>query len=165
MATLSPKLERLPTGSPLEDRYILSIVVFQDRPTELGSAYPASEWTVNVTPHGGWVNGGDVTLTAPTTLPNGIATSADAVDVRAGQWIMLVAQTDTGTNGRRMPLCRWYRVIDADGPDTSTTPATCAVTLAGADFTDFTNGPQPVAIICKGVVAVYEKTITLEPGL
>jgi hypothetical protein len=168
MATLSPKLERLPTGSLFEDRWVLSIVVFHDRPTELqaggANPFPASEWVVNVTPSGGWVNGGDVTLTAPNTLPTGI-TNEEVVNVRTGQWIMLASQTLT--NGRRMPLCRWYRVVDADEPNITATPATCSVTLAGADLTEatFPSVTPPVGIICRGVVAVYEKTIKLEPGL
>lgn len=165
MATLAPKLERLPTGVQLEDRYVLSIVVFHDRPAQLqaSSGFQASEWVVPVNPIGGWVNGGEVTLSAPTSLPTGI-TAEESVDVRTGQWIMLVGQTTLGSPSRRMPLCRWYRVLDADSPNNTAAPVTNAVTLAGADFTDFNNG-SPVGIICRGVVAVFEKTITLEPGL
>jgi hypothetical protein len=157
MATLAPKLERIASGAPIEDRYVLSIVVFFDRPSELlaDGTYPASEWAVNVTLDSGGINGGEVTLSG---------TTAEEVSVRNGQWIMLMAQTTI--SGHRMPLCRWYRVIDADDPVQSGATYTNTVSLAGGDFTDFyDNNPGVRAIICKGVVAVYEKTIKLESRL
>jgi hypothetical protein len=58
---------------------------------------------------------------------------------------------------RQTTICRWYRVIDADEPNGTTVD----VTLAGADWEVPTNNTR--AVVCQGVVAVFEKTITLEP--
>jgi hypothetical protein len=157
MATLAPKLERLASGATFEDRYILSTVVFYDRPNELlaDGTYPASEWVVDITLDGGGINGGEVTLSSTNSL--------DEVNVRNGQWIMLMAQTLEASTGHIMPMCRWYRVVDSDDPVQAGANYTSTVSLAGPDFTDnYASNPGIKAIICKGVAAVYEKTIKLD---
>ncbi|QDU31247.1 hypothetical protein ETAA8_64000 [Anatilimnocola aggregata] len=171
MATLAPKLERMPTGGVLEDRYVLSIVVFYDRPGDLTADSTgdrlATEWALKINSgdfHDAGINGGSVTLTE-----NSTSLTADErarrLNIHAGQWVMLRAKTRgtaSGTN-RDMPLCRWYRVMDADEPDTSAN--TVEVTLAGSDWETSQTDPANEAevIVCQGVVAVYEKTIKLEP--
>lgn len=174
MATLSPKLERLPTGGALEDRYILSIVVFHDRPGDLtqGSGRLANEWPLKIVdsgaPNGDFyddgIGGGSVRLTDQSSEAH--EERVRRLDVRPGQWIMLMGATngtDAGGTTRTMPMCRWYRVVEADEPDE--TNYTVDVTLAGADWEHrVTTTPRSAdVVVCQGVMAVFEKTIKLEP--
>ena len=171
MATLSPKLERMPVASgTIEDRYVLSIVVFYDRPVQMDADnYPATDWKLDVNmsgTYGGGVGGGDMRLTESTS-------SLDAderlrrISIHRDQWVMLNSHTShtpqnsgSGSSSNRIaPLCRWYRVVDADEPDSSA--YTVDVTLSGADWE--ATGQTVTAVVAQGVVAVYEKTITLEP--
>jgi hypothetical protein len=172
MATLSPKLERLATGATVEDRYVLSVVIFYDRPSELtaGGGRLASEWTLRIANntdfYGGGVTGGDMHLTEVDTTPT-TEERLRRLSLRTGQWVMLRSRTVATSNNqtRTMPLCRWYRVIDADDPDTSN--YTVNVTLFGPDWEKDQTNPinQADVIVCQGVVAVYEKTIKLETRL
>lgn len=167
MATLSPKLDRmpLPNGS-IEDRYVLSIVVFYDRPAQMDSdVYPQSDWYLDVNmsgTYGGGIGGGDMRLSDSNS-----SLAADErerrIKIHRDQWVMLYSytqkQAQNGGNQRLVPLCRWYRVVDADAPDTSA--YTVDVTLSGADWEN--TGQTVRAAVAQGVVAVYEKTISLEP--
>lgn len=165
MATLAPKLERLPTGGGFEDRYVLSVVIFNDRPVELlaSGSYDPSEWALNVNmaaPFGAGIGGGDMRLIENTT-----SLSAEErlrrINLQRDQWIMLLSHTDITINNQQRvsPLCRWYRIIDTDEPVAATN--SIDVTLSGADWEN--TGQQVYAVVCQGVVAVFEKTIKLEP--
>jgi type II secretory pathway pseudopilin PulG len=166
MATLSPKIERLQTGGAVEDRYVLSVVVFYDRPAQLevNSGFDASEWELSVSAfHGSGIGGGDMQLRDTSGSP--AEEQLRRLTIHRDQWIMLMSNAPAvGANGREISVCRWYRVIDSDEPNGNNVD----VTLAGADW-EFgitpppPNQPPTTAIICQGVVAVFEKTIKLEP--
>jgi hypothetical protein len=163
MATLAPKLERRPTGGAFEDRYVLSVVVFYDRPVALqaNAGFDVSEWALTVNNlYSSGIGGGDVQLEIPTSGPFTVpATNPDEqlrrLALHRDQWIMLIGSTTV--SGRRMPVCRWYRIIDSDDPNGTQ----LEVTLAGADWELPAN--ETAAVVCQGVVAVFEKTIKLEP--
>lgn len=177
MATLSPKLERLPTGGALEDRYVLSVVVFHNRPGDLtaGTDRIASEWPLKIRSgdfFGAGINGGEVRLTEETSTTPALTTDERLrrLDLKPGQWVMLMSKTQQtvtssggGSTTKTMPLCRWYRVVDADDPDE--TNFNVDVTLAGSDWEYDKTTPSGEAdvVVCEGVIAVYEKTIKLEP--
>lgn len=164
MATLSPKIERLQTGGVLEDRYVLSVVVFYDRPQlQATGGYDASEWELSVSAfYGSGDGGGDVQLTVDSSL--GVDEKLRRLTIHRDQWIMLMSNPPAaGANGRQISVCRWYRVIDSDEPNGDNVD----VTLAGADWEfgrpPLTNQPPTTAVVAQGVVAVFEKTIKLEP--
>ena len=173
MATLAPKLERLPTAAQVgtqvlptfEDRYVLSVVIFHDRPVQLQASgtYDQSEWALNVNmaaPYGAGIGGGDMRLIENTT-----SLSAEErfrrIHIQRDQWIMLLSHTDITINNQQRvsPLCRWYRVVDADERDAANN--SIDVTLSGADWEN--TNQTTYAVVCQGVVAVFEKTIKLEP--
>lgn len=157
MATLSPKIERLDTGGTVEDRYVLSIVVFYDRPLQASGGYDVNEWELSIpTMYGSGIGGGDMQLSLGTNSFSD-EEKLRRLTLHRDQWIMLLGNPTATTGGRQMTICRWYRVIDADDPNGNTVD----VTLAGADWEVPTG--QTRAAICQGVVAVFEKTITLEP--
>lgn len=159
MATVSPKIERLQVpGGTTEDRYVLSVVVFYDRPTQLEatSGYEASEWELNVTAmYGSGIGGGDMQL----SVDNSLAAEEQLrrLTIHRDQWIMLMGNPTPRNGERQMTICRWYRVIDSDDPNANLVD----VTLAGADWEVPMGETRAVAV--KGVVAVFEKTIKLEP--
>ena len=175
MATVSPKLERLETaitsgGNTIptpEDRFVLSTVIFYDRPPDLRAnvGLLASEWALQVTFPSGSNPCSEVRLTEPNSDPNLPSAAADRLNervrrlnIRRDQWIMLLSYTQIQT--RIAPLCRWYRVIDADEVDD--TNYTVDLTLSGADW-ESTGGSPVFAVVFQGGVAVFEKTIKLEP--
>lgn len=165
MATLSPKLDRMPVPSgSTEDRYVLSIVVFYDRPAQMDSdVYPRSDWALDVNmsgTYGNGIGGGDMRL-SDTNSSLAADERERRVNIHRDQWVMLSSYTfkQNGSSQRTVPLCRWYRVVDADAPDT--TNYTVDVTLSGADWEN--TGQTVKAVVAQGVVAVYEKTISLEP--
>jgi hypothetical protein len=165
MATLAPKLERLPTGGAFEDRYVLSVVVFYDRPVVLqaNTGFDVSEWELSVGNfYGGGIGGGDMQLVFPNagpfTAPGNTEEQLRRLNLNRDQWVMLSGATTV--SGRRMPVCRWYRIIDSDDSDGTSVD----VTLAGADWELASRPPRETSVIvCQGVVAVFEKTIKLEP--
>ena len=162
MATLTPKLEFLPTGGVVEDRYILSVVVFYDRPNQLqmSGGFLPNEWELVVPAgglYGGGIGGGDMLLQSTATAPE---EQLRQTTLHRDQWIMLTNMRPTGnapSGLRYAPVCRWYRVIDAD----ESLGTSVNVTLSGADWEVAQN--QTRAVVAQGVVAVFEKTIKLEP--
>ena len=162
MATFTPKIERAVTGT-VEDNYLMSIVIFYDRPPQLDAVkYRASEWSLNVNmnpPYGGGVGGGDMLLSDSNT-------GLDAeerlrrVKIHRDQWILLMSYTEYTINGNTCiaPQCRWYRVVDADAPDASLYNVN--VTLSGPDWE--ATGRPTFAVVFEGAVAVFEKTVKLE---
>ncbi|MFT5527861.1 MAG: prepilin-type N-terminal cleavage/methylation domain-containing protein [Pirellulaceae bacterium] len=106
------------------DQYLLSVVVFHQRNLgfDITTTDPAEhpEHVALVSFDGGGIGGGDISLNA---------TSAEAIDVKDGQWIMLGgglyaydSQWDIDAGGSwgdslpgrpQFPYFRWYRIIAA----------------------------------------------------
>jgi prepilin-type N-terminal cleavage/methylation domain-containing protein len=136
----------------LSDQYVLSIVVLEDRDRQ------AAEQELRVSYLGGR-GGGEVVLTGQ-------------FDLRTGNWLMLTAPGPGGSPD----IFRWYRVVnsaldeelDLNGNGTVDSAedidgngqlnAIEFVTLEGADIDFIPNS----AVLVRGVVGVFEKTIRLE---
>lgn len=186
MATVVPKLE----PGAASDEYVLSIVVFYDRPNDLyltpysaGGNENILERTVNVAFNvpGLLVNdgtsGGEVLLYVPANaIPAGPLTPQEfaqqRLKLRAGDWVMLsgrlLSQGPTPTPAV-IDRFQWYRVAHVD-PDVVYQPAGNGLpdryerhaTLVGQDWN--VNLAFQHATLMEGVVGVYEKTIRLEYG-
>jgi hypothetical protein len=160
MATLVPKLDRY--SMTLTDRYVLSIVVFHDRPANLVfNADPLNERVLAIPATtgmpGGGVTGGEVLL--QTAAPVADQEAADEqLDVHTGEWIMLAslithADIDPLSPGQTigfMPVFKWYRIADIEAE--VTWPVTVQgqanhgerfVTLVGQDWDQNTGSPHP----------------------
>ena len=188
MATLVPKIDRW--NATLDDKYVLSTVVFYNRSPNLvvdltGASGPLNEWTATILGtdfHSSGYGGGEVTLTA--TGPG----AADRLKVRSGDWVMLSANVranifiNNTLTVATVPHFKWYRVSDADEDPYEQLPIGSGifkrdVTLVGPDW-DLqdvfpTNGsaspnggdsiPDDVeVIIVPHVVAVFDRTVRLE---
>ena len=173
MATLVPRAD---AGGFITETYLLSIVVFQDRPLpvmfvdeDASGGYTAGEESDNervvdvASFEGGGFSGGDLTLSG---------TNAAQLDFSAGDWIMLGGSA--GVGGSEAPAFRWYRVVATDSePEAVGTTFQRVVTLQGADWqrpewhlASSAAGFRPTqATIVSGVVAVYEKIIRLESNV
>jgi hypothetical protein len=158
MATLVPKRDRY-TAS-FNETYVLSIVMFYDRPTSFGYDTATSsfslpdERTLGVSFPGGGLTGGEVLLTATTEAE---------LNVRSNDWILLTGTMTHATAGA-IPVFKWYRVLDTEAevtPNALGTGFERYVTLMGPDWEAALMSNQR-AVIVEGVVAVYEKTIRLE---
>jgi hypothetical protein len=185
MATLTPKLERYagplsPTRS-LVHTYVLSIVVFHDRPANLAfDADPLNERVLNVAAMpGGGVTGGEVLLQTAGN-PADAEQAEEELDLHTNEWIMLmgtIPSTQIGVDpGSGNPVMtdpihvfKWYRVSHVEAEVTwpgGANPAQRFVTLVGQDWHTNTtiNGTTfpAQAVAVEGVVAVVEKTIRLE---
>jgi hypothetical protein len=162
LATLVPKLDRytINTTDVLTSTYVLSIVVFYDRPANLGydqgaastdsrnerivtvASFPASE-----------IGGREIQLTA---------SSAAALDLKANDWIMLSGLAPHALGGN-FEVFKWYRVLDTEAEatdDDNDGTYERYVTLGGPDWDLPPSNTE--AVIVEGVVGVYEKTIRLE---
>jgi type II secretory pathway pseudopilin PulG len=185
MATLVPKTE---PNAP-SDEYVLSVVVFHDRPNDLyltpystGGNENLLERVVNVAFNvptllsNDGTSGGEVLLYVPTsTIPTGPLTPQDfatsRLKLRAGDWILLGGRTQTilGTTPYATSCFQWYRVAQVD-PEVVYAPAGLGLpdryerhaTLVGRDWN--TSASSQYAALIEGVVGVYEKTIRLEYG-
>jgi hypothetical protein len=156
MATVVPKVDRYTVTAT--EQFVLSIVVFYDRPTSFGWDEGAStfslpdERTVNVAFPGGGITGGEVLLAATTEAE---------LKLRPHDWIMLSGLM-THAISTPIPVFKWYRVSDLEAEVTfNGTNYERYVTLTGPDW-DTLNIANPRAVIVEGVVGVYEKTIRLE---
>lgn len=175
MATLVPRGDTL---TALRSTYLLSVVVFSNRETSLemyrdnngdgiidpGELPSNNERTLSVVNpfQGAGFTGGEVTLEGA---------SPEAVDLRAGTWIMLAGSTTDAAGTDLTPDFRWYRIvgIDAD-PQFSAGNYQVDVTLQGSHWlrsewhvaTTNARFRPTQATVVKGVVAVYEKMIQLE---
>ena len=166
------------------DLYTVSVVVFHKRRLDIDPQKPP-ERMVQVdsvpggTPNGlvvGGIGGVEANLYAdPATLgiTSGVAKNY-LEDIRAGEWVMLSANTTSGT------IFKWYRVtsvqdeiVDGGGPG----PYTRWVSLAGPDMDpsptgpldvsgdgeiDHTNGEGVYISLFEGAIGVYEKTMRVE---
>ena len=164
MATLAPKHELYAPGVVASELYVLSIVVFNDRPlvnftfngTPLDPA-PAvtsppdtQETMYNLAERMAEVDfvdagglgyaGGETYLIWP---PDGSsvantyqAEASRALKVRAGDWIMLSGLA-SGARGASVPVFKWYRVTEADHEaeyHTAEQHYAVAVSLSGPDW-------------------------------
>jgi hypothetical protein len=174
MATVVPKVE--PGG--ISDEYVLSIVVFHDRPTDLfltpyaaGGNENILERMVNVAFSGDGTSGGEVLLSVPTSAyPGGTLSAQEFAEqrlkVRTGDWLLLAGRRlIPGTTPTAIDRFQWYRVVHVD-PDVILNTAANRferyVTLMGRDWD--TSLSLTYALLMEGVVGVYEKTIRLEYG-
>ncbi len=146
---------------------ILSVVVFNQRNFNLspaGSPPIAPERAAKVQFPGGGVAGGDLTLTALSTDPNGYG-----LTVKVGQWIMLgwMVQYQYPFNAlaanqttQVSPCFRWYRVVSA----APVAGGTRNITVSGPDINTGSSmvSGSAFAFIYDGAVGVYEKTIRLD---
>jgi|GEM_PF-2359502 len=190
MATITPKMDRY-TGltmntSPLVNTYVLSVVVFYDRPAGLAyNADPLNERVLNVRAMpGGGVTGSEVLLE---TVGNPVdQQDADKqLNIHSNEWIMLMGTlpsvqvgVDTTVPANPVPVStdplhvfKWYRVSHVEAEVTwpgSGNPAQRYVTLVGQDWDTNTvilnTTPQLVAraVAMEGIAAVMERTIRLE---
>lgn len=171
LATLTPRLERY--GIIPTTEYVLSVVVFNQRPSDLAGT---EERRVDVpSMPGGGVTGGEVLLsyTVPPPLPANPQEAADErLHIHTNDWILLAglsphtnpAVAVPGNPAGQVPVFQWYRVSDVE-PDTDWNPATSTgqkyVTIAGRDWPATVTNTK--AFILEGAVAVTERTIQLRP--
>ena len=180
MATLVPKLDRYVGVTsnirPLINTYVLSVVVFYDRPANLVyNADPLNERVLNVAAMpGGGVTGGEVLLRT-TGNPVDQQDADKQLNVHTNEWIMLMGTLPSVQIGidpvssnpvftDPVHVFKWYRVSDIEAEVTWPGPGNPAeryITLMGQDWIVPLANTQAVAM--EGVVAVVEKTIRLEP--
>lgn len=163
MATLVPKVDRYSLTT--DGQYVLSIVVFFDRPADMtvGDAEHERILSVSTPLAGGGVTGGEVLLTAGTEAE---------LKIRPDDWIMLAGSfrhtvdNPAGSgNPRYIGVFRWYRVVDCEPQATfngGTGNWERYVTLYGQDWDSSLMASSLRAVVVDGVVGVYEKTVTLE---
>lgn len=179
MATLAPRLELYAGPAVVANpEYVLSVVVFHDRPGDMTAGDPIHERVVHcdfIDAGGTGSAGGEVflTWTAPQNTANDVL-AAEVLKVRQGDWIMLAGFVPHVFGGEASHCC-WYRATEADrvpeyhaaeghyaiaaslsGPDWAVTPNYS--TLYGESATP---GTPPIAVLMTGVVGVYEKTISI----
>ena len=165
MATVVPRLDRYTTS--FNETYVLSIVMFYDRPADLAVGDVLHERRLTVSGISG-VTGGEVLLTWPAASALPIAeTSANTeaaaaqLKVRSNDWIMLSGVV-SGPVGA-VPVFKWYRVLDTEAEVTFNSTLgryERYITLMGQDWPLAPAATE--AVIVEGVVGVYEKTIRLE---
>jgi hypothetical protein len=180
MATVVPKVE--PGG--ISDEYVLSIVVFHDRPTDLFLTPYAAGGNENILErmvqvafvvppdlNNDGTSGGEVLLSVPTSAyPGGTLSAQEFAEqrlkVRTGDWLLLAGRRlIPGTTPTAIDRFQWYRVVHVDPDVTLNTAANRFeryVTLMGRDWD--TSLSLTYALLMEGVVGVYEKTIRLEYG-
>lgn len=145
MATLVPEPQQDSTS------YLLSIVVFHDRPLAAGQERVAQIASADFFSQG--LGGGDVRITPRPGQP------LSDVMVRRGQWVLLAPTTNVS-------YFRWYRVIEADYESDG---VGLHVTLDGEDWPlapPWTGAPAgfaaPFVIIPPNVVAVFQRTLRFQ---
>ena len=148
MATVVP-------GSGGGDLFAVSIVVFYKRAilsTGRNHSLPPGELVVDAFVHSG-IGGVDATLELEGVAVNsdGRARAEVVFDVRQDQWLMLA--NDAGTR------FKWYRVARVGVMRDVGGKWQREVTLNGPDWTPAGNHK---AVLVRGAVAVFEKTIHLE---
>src|SRR5262249_54331479 len=115
LATLVPKVEIY--SGQASDEYVLSIVMFLDRPADLDATDPYHERVVDVEFQGGGSTGGEVLRhwTAAQSSAND-ELAAEQLKVRANDWIMIAGnQYYVGPSGVvSVPRFQWYRVTHCD---------------------------------------------------
>ncbi len=185
MLTLVPKIDKF--SGTIEDKYVLSVVVFYARSPDLtleGFAAPTkpfNEWTATILGndfHSSGFGGGEVTITATG------AGAAQKLSLRAGDWVMLsglAPARNAAGNFITVSMYKWYRITDAD-EDPYEQPFGSGtwkrdVTLVGPDWDmqnilplDSNGLPNPAnsgfdnveVTIVPNVVSVFDRTVRLE---
>jgi hypothetical protein len=173
MATLTPHVADTSTiFIPQTDTYILAIVLFVDRPSDLSVLDPLHERVVEACVLGTGAAGGEVLLhwSAAQNVTNDKAAAA-ILKLRTGNWLMLAANSTPG-------VFRWYRVTDCT-PEILYEPSSTS-TFSGPGYQVYATlqGPdwnlhhelrpsnpgvlgRAEATLIEGVVAVQERTIQL----
>ncbi len=143
-----PRLE----VTPVPGMYRLSLVVFHRRPFSLNHFLENEQTYVAEPVSGGW-GGADVLLRSNT----------GKLEVKRNQWIALVS-----TEPKVPPVLRWFRVTKTGGDpytDGNELLLECALVgpYAAPNLYDgvFTGGSAN-AVMVKGVVAVFEKVVSLD---
>lgn len=173
LATLVPRAD---AAGFAVDTYLLSIVVFHQRPRlamfdDLDSSgdYTPGEETDNerivevATLEGGGFAGGDLTLQG---------TNAAQLDFSEGDWIMLGGSAGVAAGSSEAPEFRWFRIVatDSEPEDVGGGIFQRVATLQGADWqrpewhwinTNPSFRPTQATVVA-GVVTVYEKIVSLE---
>lgn len=154
LATLTPKVNRYSVSAGGE--YVLSVVVFHQRPADLAINDPMHERAVDITFPGGGITGGEVLLST--------TTGVDLSKVKANDWLLVMGRSRqqiidqaTGTLSMPIPRFQWYRVSDTEAEDEA---GQRYATLQGQDWDTTCTDTQ--AMLIEGVVGVYEKTVRLE---
>lgn len=147
MATLCPKLERaapIPTSE-----YVLSIIVFSDRPADLS---PANEREVGIAFLGSGYMGGEVQLNGPTE---------ESLYLHTNDWLMVSGVSQVSNGSLPFPVFQWYRVTDLDEPEKTAAGYTRYASLSGQDWDVARTTPR--AVIVEEIAGVMERTIHVEP--
>ena len=174
MATIAPKIDASSTTA-FKDLYVLSILVFNRRdPTfayyedlntnnQYDNGEPRNERVVDVsTFYASGYGGGEIELRSP---------NASDLDAKAGDWLMLtkfVPVTPATSPATSIPIFRWYRVVEAEEElRVSGALFHQDVTLQGGDWppdpvTAVPVTPLTKAVLVRGIVQVYERTIRIE---
>jgi hypothetical protein len=128
MATLVPKIDRW--NATLDDKYVLSIVVFYGRSPSLvipdftqPLTRPVNEWGATILGrningvsdfHSNGFGGGEVTISINAADPN----ASEKLKLRAGDWVMLsgnvTARNPSNNTAVTVPTYKWYRISEAD---------------------------------------------------
>lgn len=127
----------LPTGVAPDNKVIVSVVVFYKR--KLIDPLTA-ETSATLTFRGSGIGGGEATVANPTKA------------LVPGQWILVGGTLPLGN------VFRWYRVVNADVIDTSSSAQ--AISLAGPDWN--TSATATTAWMQDNIIAVFEKNMRLE---
>jgi len=138
------------------DRYTLSVVVLRGRHNPAA----ADEITIpagSVAMPGGGIGGGEITIDFSSAGLSAAQLAQANENLAPGRWVLLAGQESSGA----VRAFRWYRILHLSDVDTTTSPATRHVTLAGRDWDVALLGTPQVTIL-PGVVAAYERTVRLE---
>jgi len=176
MATIVPLIDAY--SGAQSDEFILSVVVFNDRPTDLylNPGGTANDRLLERTVAGYFQNlgetGGEILLTWTATQSTANDELAKTrLKLRSGDWLMVGGvQKGIATNVNRF---KWYRVAHCD-PEIdygNNSPGAYSryATLVGEDWNMSVgvpaNNPTYVEVtLMEGVVGVFEKTIRLDYG-
>lgn len=157
------------SASSFPDQYRLSIAVCYNRDIAPSTqATNLSEQSVQAEPFGSGFGGGpfkliDRQVLNPLTNKQEWILHRDngSLNIRPGQWLMLYQNFATG------PVFQWYRILDTHYD--KTVADVVEITLDGPDWpvSEFVPGQLKAVVFPStsnsgGVLAVYEKTITLE---
>lgn len=154
MATIVPLYDR--NNVNFKDTYVLSIVVFYDRPIDqLSSAETTSRSEYGFTIGSGLAAFPSSGLTGGEVVLKGDEAQLNAL--KQNDWIMLIG---AHLEVPRKPIAKWYRIVDAgEAAFSNGTNFDRHVTLFGQDWDP---SLETNAVYAEGVVGVFEKTIRLD---
>jgi hypothetical protein len=161
MATLVPEVDidyRQAAQPFLTNRYMMSVVVFNDR--DLSGRFREEVVAQLINPT---VMLGATKQIALQELASGtplVPEDTGVRTIRQGDWIALMQNPLPASNIPRYTRLKWYQVIGADAVD-GDADQTRELTLAGPDW-NINLGLPVFAVYLRNVVSVYEKTIELQ---